>query len=88
MLRHNFKVILVGVSSSIALPYFLALVTNLLYGWPPGENKLKRALHPRKVMALNYAIFQQVCNIRFLGLLLRWKYFYITAPSTRIQKVS
>ena len=37
-----------------ALPHFLALVTNLLYSWPPGENKLRHALHPCEVIAFNY----------------------------------
>ena len=85
------KTVLKGVAflatSTIAVPYAVALLANILYGWPRGKNKYHRALHPRKVYALNYTICLQLARIRYLPLLAKWKYFYHTADASRIVKV-
>lgn len=56
------KVILVATSSAIAVPYSIAMASNLMYGWPEDEDKYRRALAPRKVLSLNYSLFSNMLD--------------------------
>ena len=81
------KLATVMATSVIAIPYTLAILANLLYGWPECENKYARALHPKKVFLLNCALLEQLSKIKYLKLILRSRYFHSTAPRTRLIKV-
>lgn len=87
MLKRAMKVATVMATSVIAIPYALAILANLLYGWPRCENKYARALHPKKVFLLNCAILDELCKIKYLKLILRSRYFHSTAPRARLIKV-
>ncbi|CAH1795630.1 unnamed protein product [Owenia fusiformis] len=80
------KGVVLVAGSVIAIPYSIAVLCNILYGWPTGPEKYKRALHPKKVYALNYAILQQFGNLRYAELFFRWKYFYFNASLSRVIK--
>lgn len=86
MLKQGVKTALVVASSVIAIPYALALLANMLYGWPR-KDRYKRALHPKKVYALNCVLLKEFSKIKYLGLLLKWKYFYSSAGGGRLVKV-
>ena len=87
MLKRVVKLATVMATSVIAIPYALAILANLLYGWPECENKYARALHPKKVFLLNLALLEQLSKIKYLRLILRSRYFHSTAPRTRLIKV-
>ena len=86
MIKTLSKGIVVAVVSAIALPYTVAILCNVLYGWPR-KNKFQRAFHPRKVYSLNYTVLQHLMRIKYLGLLFRWKCFYKKASRKRLVKV-
>ena len=88
MLNRMVKVATVMATSVIAIPYALAILANLLYGWPRCENKYARALHPKKVFLLNCALLDQLFKVKYLKLVLRSRYFHSTAPRSRLIKVS
>ncbi len=88
MLKEVGKTAIVIATSTVAVPYTVALVSNVLCGWPLGPDKYKRAFHPKKVYALNYAILQQLTNLRFVRLWVKWKRFYAEASPYRLIKVS
>lgn len=43
------KAAVVVLGTVVGVPYAVALLCNLMFGWPLGKNKLRRAFHPRKV---------------------------------------
>ncbi|KAK2171877.1 hypothetical protein NP493_1016g01004 [Ridgeia piscesae] len=86
MLKRMVKVVTVMATSVIAIPYALAILANLLYGWPRCENKYARALHPKKVFLLNCALLDQLFKVKYLKLVLRSRYFHSTAPRSRLIK--
>ena len=72
-------------TTAVAVPYTLAIVANILKG---SKNKFNRALHPKKVLGLNYAILQMIRDqARFLFLYLKWRSFYRNADPRRVLKV-
>ena len=82
------KAIFLAAASVIAVPYAIAVLANILYGWPLGPRRYHRALHPLKVLALNYAVVRQLSKVRYLGLALRWRQFYVNAPPTKLLRVT
>ena len=67
----------------------MAVLCNLLYGWGPDTpDKYWRALHPRKVLALNWAIIRQFEKLKYAGLYIKWKAFYKDASEKLLLKVS
>ncbi len=87
MIKEAAKVAVVLASSAVAIPYTVAFLANLLKGWPLGRDKYKRAFHPRKVYALNYALLQQLGNLKYTWLYFKWRSHYANCTSTRILKV-
>lgn len=88
MLRQLVKTTLVLASSAVVIPYAVALIANVVYGWPRCKERYRRALNPRKVYALNYAVLLELTKLRFVGLLWRWQRFYGSAGNEKIVKVS
>jgi hypothetical protein len=88
MLKQAVKAVVVLTTSAVAIPYTIAILCNMMYGWPRGKDKYRRALHPRKVYALNYVMLQELAKVRFISLALQWKYFYQNATHERLIKVS
>lgn len=87
MLTRILRGTLLFVSSVLAIPYTVAIVSNILNGWPQTKNKYRRALGPRKVLGLNYVILQMLRDkARFLPLYLKWKKFYRNADPKRVYK--
>ena len=81
------KAIFLAAASVIAVPYAIAVLANILYGWPLGPRRYHRALHPLKVLALNYAVVRQLSKVRYLGLALRWRQFYVNVVRSRWRRV-
>ncbi|XP_013391668.1 probable isoprenylcysteine alpha-carbonyl methylesterase ICMEL2 [Lingula anatina] len=77
---------LLAVSLFGAVPYAVAILCNLMYGWPQGKNKYRRALDPRKVYAMNYAVLQSLSDVRHAKLYLQWNWFYWTATPDQLVK--
>ncbi|XP_013083031.2 uncharacterized protein LOC106068271 [Biomphalaria glabrata] len=78
---------LVLVSSAIIIPYTIAIVSNILHGWPQCKNRYSRALNPRKVLGLNHVLLQMLRDkTTFLFLYLKWKKFYKNADPSRLYK--
>ncbi|XP_038060630.1 probable isoprenylcysteine alpha-carbonyl methylesterase ICMEL2 [Patiria miniata] len=69
----------------LGVPYCLVIALYCVVGWPntsqPGEGKYQRALHPTRVLNLNYVFMQQVGMVRFLPLYYRIRKFYSDAES-------
>lgn len=65
MMRDAAKIMALVASSAVVVPYTIAFVANMLYGWPHCEKRLRRAFHPRKVYALNYSILQEFRKLRY-----------------------
>jgi len=86
MLRTAVKVVVVAVTSAVAIPYSIALGANLVYGWPLGEDRFLRALHPRKVLALNIAALRKLELLKYLRLCISWNRFYSSAAEHRLLK--
>lgn len=83
MLRGAF----VLATASVIVPYTIALLGNILYGWPQGKNKYKRALNPRKVYNVNYVIYQMLRDkSKFIALYFKWRKFYRTADPQKLYK--
>ena len=78
------KTAMVLATSAVALPYAVAFLTHMMWGWP---RNYQRALSPRKVYMLNYALLMQARKVRYAVLKLRWMYFYQSAPTNRLVKV-
>ncbi|KAK3092129.1 hypothetical protein FSP39_025410 [Pinctada imbricata] len=75
------------LATMVAVPYTVALLSNILYGWPARKNKFKRALSPRKVLALNYTCLQLVYrNFKYAPLWLRWTKFYRSLDPKFVRK--
>jgi len=87
MLKSASKLAVFVATSAIALPYTIALFANILYGWPLGKAKYKRAFSPQKVLALNYSVLQQLTKLRFTRLYFKWQHFYSTAAKEILVKV-
>ena len=88
MLRKIAKVALVLASSAVVIPYAVALLAEMLYGWSPNPRKrYYRALHPRKVYALNYALIMELPKILYIGLCNKWTRYYNDCPEERLMKV-
>ena len=84
MLRGAF----VLATASVIVPYTIALLGNILYGWPQGKNKYKRALSPKKVYGVNFVIYQMLRDkSKFIALYFKWRKFYKTADSRKLYKV-
>lgn len=83
----SFKAALIVAVTCASIPYAISIVLNVVYGWPVGKDKYKRAFHPRKVYLLNVAAFRQLANVRYLPLYIRWKYFYASAGEEKITRV-
>ncbi|XP_035828546.1 uncharacterized protein LOC101860469 [Aplysia californica] len=78
---------LVLVTTAVAIPYTVAIVSNILHGWPQMKHKYRRALSPRKVMGLNYVIIQMLRDkTKLLPLYLKFKKFYKNADPRRVYK--
>ncbi|KAK3760542.1 hypothetical protein RRG08_022826 [Elysia crispata] len=78
---------LVLATASVIVPYTVALLGNILYGWPQGKNKYKRALNPRKVYGVNYVIYQMLRDkSKFIALYFKWRKFYQAADPRRLYK--
>lgn len=88
MLLKALKTLVVTALTAVAVPYAVALTANILYGWPLGPNRYHRALHPTKVLHLNYALLLQLRKLRFLLLSLRWRQFYLGASKDELIRVS
>ena len=88
MLKKVMKVAVFMATSAIAVPYTLAFLANMLYGWPQTEDKYRRAFHPKKVYSLTYALLNQATNLKFAGLFFKWRNFYNHAPDHRMIKVT
>ncbi len=53
MVRQAAKTAVVVAASAVAVPYFIAILTNLMYGWPQCKNKYRRyGTHRRRVVNL------------------------------------
>ena len=87
MLKEAAKAAIVLASSVVAVPYTVAFLANLLHGWPLGRDKYKRAFHPRKVYALNYAVLQQLVKLKYAWLYFKWRSYYANCTCARILKV-
>jgi len=74
--------------TAVAVPYAVALMTNILCGWPLCTNRYRRAFNPYKVFALNWALLLQLNKLRYVGLIIRWRRFYQNASRNRLIKVS
>jgi len=72
----------------VAIPYAVAVMTNILCGWPLCTKRYRRAFNPRKVFALNWALLIQLSKLRYIGLKIRWQRFYWNASRNRLLKVS
>ena len=81
------KTAVVLAASTVAIPYTVAFLVHMLYGWPKGKDKYKRALQPFRVYKINYAVLQQLSNIRYIPLMFKWKCFYNTAEKEKLLKV-
>ena len=88
MIRRSIGAAVVAAASVVVVPYAIALLTNILYGWPLSAHRYRRAFNPRKVIALNYALLLQLTRVRYAGLFFRWKRFYRKATRDRLIKVS
>ncbi|XP_041364551.1 probable isoprenylcysteine alpha-carbonyl methylesterase ICME [Gigantopelta aegis] len=86
MLGSVFKGLALLASTVIAVPYTVALLCNVLYGWPQVRGKYRRAFHPKKVFALNYSVVQKLTLLRFFCLYWKWKYFYTNARRSELIK--
>lgn len=87
MLKEAAKATIVLAASAVAIPYTVAFLANLLKGWPLGRDKYKRAFHPRKVYALNYAVLLELRKLKYTWLYFKWKSYYANCTSARILKV-
>jgi len=74
--------------TAVAVPYAVALMTNILCGWPLSAHRYRRAFNPYKVFALNLALLLQLKKFRYFGLMIRWRRFYQNAPRNRLIKVN
>ncbi len=88
MLKETAKAMIVLAGSVVAVPYTVAFIANLLKGWPLGPDKYRRAFHPRKVFALNYALLQQLKNLKYTWLYFKWKSYYAHCSHARLLKAS
>ncbi len=88
MLKKALKIVVFMATSVIALPYSVAFLANMLYGWPQIEDKYRRAFHPRKVYSLTYSILQQTMYLKYAKLFYKYKKFYKNPPQNRLLKVS
>ncbi|XP_046360628.1 isoprenylcysteine alpha-carbonyl methylesterase ICME-like [Haliotis rufescens] len=86
MLKQIVKSVFLLASSAVAVPYTVAFLCNVLYGWPQSRDKYKRAFHPRKVYALNYAVLQKLLIFKYAPLYFRWKFFYSNADRSILAK--
>ena len=86
-MKQAVKTVAVVAASTVAIPYTVAFVAHLLHGWPKGRDKYKKAFQPYRVYKINYAVLQQLTNIRYIPLLLKWKFFYNTAQKEQLLKV-
>jgi len=71
----------------VAVPYAVAMVTNILCGWPLCAKRYRRAFNPHKVFALNWALLLQLGKLRYVRLMIRWRHFYQSASRNRLLKV-
>ena len=74
--------------TAVAVPYAVALMTNILCGWPLCTNRYRRAFNPYKVFALNWALLLQLNKLCYFRLVIRWRRFYRNASRSRLIKVS
>lgn len=87
MLRNVAKCVMVLASSAVVVPYTISTLCNILYGWPQTGHKFRRAFHPKKVYAMNYAILQKlVTNLRYFPRYIQWKMFYRSADVSKLRK--
>lgn len=86
MLREVFKNLAVMMSTAVAIPYTIAILCNVLYGWPMSRERLKDSLSVKKVCALNFAVIQQMKLLKYVALYIRWKCFYKYFDSSHLVK--
>ena len=72
----------------VAIPYAVAMMTNILCGWPLCAKRYRRAFNPHKVFALNWALLLQLGKLRYVRLMIRCRNFYQNASRNRLLKVS
>ena len=87
MILAALKVAVFMGTSVVAVPYSIALLAHILYGWPRPPNTFRKALSPRKVLALNQVVLHQLTNLRFTRIYFKWQHFYATAPNEILVKV-
>ena len=71
----------------VAIPYAVAMMTNILCGWPLCAKRYRRAFDPHKVLALNWTLLLQLSKLRYVRLMIRWRRFYQNASRNRLLKV-
>ncbi|CAG5122720.1 unnamed protein product [Candidula unifasciata] len=87
MILRMLRGVLVLATSVLVIPYTIAIVSNILHGWPQSRNKYRRALNPRKVFGLNYVLIQMLRDkTRYIPLYFKWKKFYRNADPRRLYK--
>ncbi|XP_029646891.1 uncharacterized protein LOC115220853 [Octopus sinensis] len=86
MMREIVKNLAVMMSTMVAVPYTIAILCNLLYGWPLSRQRLKDSLSLKKVFALNYAVWQQMKLFKYFTLYIRLKFFYKYSHSSWVIK--
>lgn len=87
MMWRPLKAVIVTAASAVVVPYAVALLSNILYGWPLGSNRYRRAFNPYKVFALNYALLLQATRVKYFGLMIRWRQFYHSATKHELIRV-
>ncbi|XP_074649227.1 uncharacterized protein LOC141904534 [Tubulanus polymorphus] len=80
------KGLVLAVTTAVALPYTISVLCNILYGWPQTKNRYRRALHPKKVLQVNYAVLKKFGLLKYLRLMLKWKCFYAFSKPDRVIK--
>ncbi|GAB1609377.1 probable isoprenylcysteine alpha-carbonyl methylesterase ICME isoform X1 [Argonauta hians] len=86
MMREVVKNVAMMMSTVVAVPYTIAILCNLLYGWPLSRQRLKDSLSVKKVFALNYAVWQQMKLFKYFSLYIRLKFFYKYSHSSWVIK--
>ncbi|XP_064633232.1 uncharacterized protein LOC135491353 [Lineus longissimus] len=86
MMKAIAKGLVFVIGSAVGIPYTVAVIFNIMCGWPRTEDRFKRALSPKKVYKLNLAVLKKLTDLQYAGLFFQWKYFYWTENSSRLVK--
>lgn len=81
------KSLLVLAGTTVAVPYVIASVSSVLYGWGERKNKVRRTLSPFKVIAFSYTLLQMMqIKLKYIPLYIQWKRFYSLAKPSQVLK--